>query len=238
MPLDERTGLIASMTGAATDAISAPARASAASSGRMSSFSLAAGVTAAIWTEMPASIASPTRCAPSSRIISPASPRAASRKRATSGFCRLVMVILGRIALWYDWPTHGGLDERSIDQEVRRRNPRAESRAEARAAEGNQARARAGRPARERGVPCREGAPAPRRIADQHAPEARVRDRAAPRRSHPEGSRRLRLDAPRRRGKRRAARLSTLDARGRQRRQVPHLHDVPERPRAEQQRAG
>jgi len=34
-------------------------------------------------------------------------PRAASRKRATSGFWRLVMVTPRRIALWYDWPITG-----------------------------------------------------------------------------------------------------------------------------------
>src|SRR6476660_3127316 len=60
------------------------------------------------------------------------------------------MVIRARIALWYDWPSHGRHGERSVDSQVRGRNPNAQSRAEARAAERDQARARARRSAKER----------------------------------------------------------------------------------------
>ncbi len=109
----------------------------------------------------------------------------------------------GRIALWYDCPTDGGHDERAADQEVRRRNSGAEPRAEAGAAEGDQARARARRSARERGIPGGEGAAAAGRVAHQHAAEARRRDRADQGRSHSARPRRLRLDARRHRRQRR-----------------------------------
>ena len=92
MPLGVLTGLTASMTDADTVITSTPSRWSAATSARMSGSSLEAGVTAASWNTTFAAIASATRCAPSRSITPPTSPRAAVRKRATSGFCRLVMV--------------------------------------------------------------------------------------------------------------------------------------------------
>ena len=90
--LGDRTWLIASMTCAETVATSTAARASAASRSRRSSVSREAGVTAASWIPMPAPMASATRCAPSRSMTPSPSPRAASRKRATSGLWRLVMV--------------------------------------------------------------------------------------------------------------------------------------------------
>src|SRR5438094_1040240 len=237
MPVGERTGLIAFITAAPTMMTSTPRSASASAIAAISGLARDALVTAAIAIAAPAAIASATRCAPSRRTTAPP-PFAASRKRATSGLWRLVTAIQGRIALWYDCPAHGGDDEGSIDQEIRGRDTDAEPRAQTRAAQRDQARARARRSARERRIPRRQGAPAARRIADQHAPEARLGDRPAQRRSHPEGSGRLRLDAARGRTHRRQARLPARHARGRRRRQGPHLDDLADRPRADQQGAG
>src|SRR5882672_10401887 len=63
------------------------------------------------------------------------------------------------IALWY----HPLADEGPSHQEVRGRNPGARSRIEGRAPQGNQARARAWRLARERRVLRRQGAATARR---------------------------------------------------------------------------
>src|SRR5207249_3063864 len=56
------------------------------------------------------------------------------------------------ITLWYHSASRRSINEGTADQEVRGRNRGARSRAEAGAAEGNQARARARRSARERGI--------------------------------------------------------------------------------------
>ena len=89
--LGDRTGLIASMTLAETSVTSTPCSPSAEMSACRSPVSIDADVTAAICTVMPALTASPTRCAPSRSMTPSAAPRAASRKRATSGFWRLVI---------------------------------------------------------------------------------------------------------------------------------------------------
>src|SRR5688500_18108463 len=60
-------------------------------------------------------------------------------------------------------------------QEVRRRNPAAREGVENGAAAGDQARTRAGGSAGERRIPCGEGTPAARRVADQPVEEARQR---------------------------------------------------------------
>src|SRR5262245_59554568 len=91
-----------------------------------------------------------------------------------------------------------GHDEGSVNQEVRRRDSDPRSRVEARAPEGDQTRARVGRLARKRGISRGQRAPATRRIAHQHAAEARVGNRSDQCRSHSEQSRRIRFDTPRR----------------------------------------
>ena len=101
----------------------------------------------------------------------------------------------------------GVADERAADQEVRGRDScKLDKRAEDGAAEGDQARARAGRPSRERGVPRGEGAAAPRRVAHQLAAEARQRDPADEPRQACRTTGRLRLDrAPQGRKSRRSS---------------------------------
>ena len=132
------------------------------------------------------------RCSPSSSTAPLRLRRArrASRKRLTSGFWRLAMRSIAVVIVPAVCYHHSGAeavsgrmtanttDEGAAPQEVRGRNPSARQGAEDRAAEGDQARARARRPARERRVPGGEGAAAPRRVAHQHAAEARQRDLA------------------------------------------------------------
>src|SRR5580765_3720180 len=85
-------------------------------------------------------------------------------------------------------------DEGSAAQKTARRDRHARSRAEARAAEGNQARPRVGRPSRERRVPRREGAPDVRAGADLDVAEARRGPADGQPRQAAARSRRLRLD--------------------------------------------
>src|SRR5437763_333112 len=170
MPLDERTGLSAFMTGADTVSTRVCWRPIVDSSATTSGSSRAAGVTATWLIATPARTASVMRWTPSSSSTPPASPRAAARYLATIGFWRLVIATCGRIALWYDW-LRVCRDEGSADQEIRGRDRVAQSGAAAGAAEGDQTGARARRLERERGVPGGKGTSAPGRSADQHAAE-------------------------------------------------------------------
>src|SRR5438034_4329464 len=171
MPVEDRTGLSASITGAAT--VSMRVRRSVARSAATSGSACEAEVTATWLILTPARTASAMRCTPSSSSIPSASPRAAARYCGTIAFCRLVIATCARIALWYD-----GLgvahDEGSADQEVRGRDWHAESGAAAAAPEGDQTGARARRSERERGVPGRQGTAAAGRSPHLHAAETRV----------------------------------------------------------------
>src|SRR5919112_6882811 len=116
-------------------------------------------------------------------------------------------------------------------EEIRGRDPTARPRAEDRASEGDQARARAGRSSRERGVSGGEGTPATGRIAHQPSAETRERDLADESRPAAEGQGRLRVDghAARRNGT--DGRLSAGHARRRQRRGGADLDRPADRPR-------
>ena len=92
MPAGDRTGLIAFITDTPTVVTSTPRCASESAMAAISGFARDTVVTAARAIAAFAAIASATRCAPSRSTDVP-SPFAASRKRETIGFWRLVMAI-------------------------------------------------------------------------------------------------------------------------------------------------